>query len=455
MNNILKTQRQFFFKTLIFSVLTFLWVSCSKTTETIGNGLLSDADHIGVAFVDTLHVSCHSVSIDSMPTKGNTTVLFGSMMDPVMGLTDACIFTQLHLSSTNHYFGDNPIIDSVVLQLAVTGYYGDTTTLQTAHVYQLSESLIDSTDYYQFSEVAVQGPDLANGYQFRPHPHTVNTVVGNDTLTQAVIRIPLDNSFGEELASADSAIFSSTEAFKEYFHGLKIYCESVAQGGAISYINPTSNTVTQLQVYYRENPSANLMRYYFYITSEDVYFNQYAHDYTLGSNDFVQQVVDGQTSLGQQQLYLQSMGGVRVLLSFTDLMDWAESLKEDGAHLVINEAKLILPALSTTAIDSSVFTPPTSLALLSLNTDGSTSLLPDYMEGTSYYGGSYSSTKNNVVFRISEYLQGLILGSQTSQGIYVSIVGASFNAQRWMIAGPEANQDDVLRCEIKYSIVKE
>ena len=389
-----------------------------------------------------------------MPTKGFSTILLGSMMDPVMGLTDANIITQLHLSSTNHYFGDDPVIDSVVLQLSVTGYYGDTTTMQTVHVYRLSETLIDSLSYYQFSDVSVDGVDLANGYQFYPRPHTKGVVVGNDTLTQAVIRIPLDNSLGEWFASVDSAVFSSTEAFKELFYGLKISCESVAQGGAITYLNPTSNTVTQLQVYYRETPDANPMRYYFYITSGDVFFNQYLHDYTLGSPDFVSQVVQGQTELGQQQLFLQSMGGVRALVSFTDLLDWAESLKEEGSHLILNEAKLIFPAL-VAAADTNYFLPPSSLALLIKKDDGSAGLLPDYMEGTSYYGGSYSSAKQSVTFRITEYLQSLILGNETNSSLYVSIVGASYNAMRWVIAGPDADQDQVLKCEIKYSIVKE
>ena len=172
----------------------------------------------------------------------------------------------------------------------------------------------------------------------------------------------------------------------------------------------------------------------------------------MGSADFVQQVVDGQTDLGQQKLYLQSTGGIRSVLSFDDVTAWAESVKEEGTHLIINEAKLIIPSLEE-AVDTAALTPPASLALLSINDDGTTSLLPDYLEGTNYYGGNYSN--GNVVFRVSEYLQSLILGTQTSQGIYVSIVGASYNAKRWVIAGPEANQDNVLRCEIKYSIIKE
>ena len=261
MNHALKTQKfNILFKTLIFSVLVIFGTACSKTTESIGNGLLSDNDHIGVAFTDTLHLSCHSIIVDSMPTKGPASILLGSMMDPVMGLTDAGFVTQLHLSSTNQYFGDNPIIDSVVLQLYINGYYGDTTTWQTVHVYELSEALVDSADYYQFSDAEVKPTDLANGFQFCPHPHTTGVVVGNDTLTQAVLRIPLDNSIGEQFAEADSAVFGSTEAFKEYFHGLKVCCESVSSGGAITYINPTSNTMTQLQIFYRETPEANPMR---------------------------------------------------------------------------------------------------------------------------------------------------------------------------------------------------
>ena len=148
------------------------------------------------------------------------------------------------------------------------------------------------------------------------------------------------------------------------------------------------------------------------------------------------------------------MGGVRAQLNFTDLMDWVGQVQEEGSHLIINEAKLILPA-SAELGDSSVFAAPSSLALLSFNEEGTTSLLPDYLEGTSFYGGSYSSSTKSVMFRISEYLQRVILGNSDSQGLYLSIVGASYNAQRWVIAGPEANQDEVLRCEIKYSIVNE
>ena len=452
MNSALKTSCQILFKTLFFSVLVVLYSSCSKTTESIGNGLVPGDDHILTSYTDTLALECHAECIDTLYTTGLSTVLLGSMVDPVMGLTNANLFTQLHISSTNQYFGDNPVVDSVVLQLAYTGYYGDTTTIQTVHVYELSDTLGGSEQYYQFSDLMVVGEDLANGYQFQPHPKTTFAVVGNDTLTQAVLRIPLSNSFGERLATADSIIYSSPSAFKEYFYGLRISFESVSQNGAICYFNPTSNTVTKLQVYYRETPDANPMRYDFYITSDDVYFNQYLHEYTLGAPDFTQQVLAGDTALGQTQLYLQSMGGVRCVVRFPDLMHWADSLQEERIHLIINEAKLVIPAAPD---PDSTLAPPASLALVNVKTTGGTSLLPDYLEGTNYYGGTYSSSKQSVTFRISEYLQGVILGTIDSKGLYLNIYGASYNAQRMVINGPESQESQRMRYEVKYSLVRE
>lgn len=437
-------------KTLLAALLLILACSCTKTTESIGDGLLPEGDAIGAYFTDTIRIVCHSEAIDSMATKGMTTVLLGSMTDPIMGTTTANIFTQLHLSTTNQRFGANPSIDSAVLQLGLSGYYGDTTTTQTVHVYELAEKLDLENDYYQFSDIDVKPTDLANSFQFKPHPKTIS-VVGNDTLTQAVIRIPLDNSFGEQLVMADTSVYGSVTAFKNFMRGLKVSCEDVSQGGAISYLLPTSNSITKLELYYHESDTSMGMRYDFYITSEDCYFNQYLHDYSAGSPAFVQQVVNGDTALGQQKLYLQSMGGVRTLLRFPNIHTWGDTLQH--AHLIINEAKLILP-MSREDEDSTGYTPISSLALLSFNSDGSTTVIPDYFEGTSYYGGTYSSTSKSVFFRISEYLQDLVGGS-TSEGLYLSITGAAYNANRYIIPGPENPSDNILKCTIKYSIVGE
>lgn len=451
----------FLFKALIFSALAIFGISCSKTTEKIGNGLLPENDHFGVLYTDTIEIVCHSEVIDTMATKNMSTLLLGSMMDPVMGRTNAGFVTQLHLSAPNQRFGAQPVVDSVVLQLALSGYYGDTTTMQTVHVYALADSLSASENYYQFSDTDVEPTDLANGYQYTFQPKTTGWVVGSDTLTNAVIRIPLDNSFGQYLMDADTSFYAAADVFKQYCYGLKVCCESVSEDGGIAYISPLLNDVTVLQLYYHDEAEeeANGKRYNYYITSTDTYYSQYDHDYSLGEPGFIQQVINHDTLLGQQVLYLQSMGGIRSLIQFPNLRHWEDSLAGTRRHLILNEAKLILPA-SAQLGDSSVFVAPSSLALLSLNADSTTSLVPDYYEGTSYYGGTYTSSTKSVTFRIAEYLQRVMQGKTDSRGLYLSITGAAYNAQRWIIAGPEgatsdAEEADCLRCEIKYSIVGE
>lgn len=390
-----------------------------------------------------------------MGTKNLNTLLLGSMVDPVMGRTNAGFVTQLHLSAPNQNFGNDPMVDSVVLQLAISGYYGDSTTLQTVHVYELADSLSVLESYYQCSDLDVKPTDLANGYQYTICPNTTGLVIGTDTLTNAVIRIPLDNSFGQQLMDADTSYYAAADVFKQFLYGLKVCCESVDEGGALCYISPTLNDVTVLQLYYHESSDdATVRRYNYYITSADTYFSQFDHDYTLGSPSFTQQVLDHDTLLGQEVLYVQSTGGIRSLIKFPNLQYWDDSLAEAHKHLIINEAKLILPA-SSLLDDSSTFTPPSSLALLSLDEDGTTSLVQDYYEGSSYYGGSYSSNTKSVTFRIGEHLQQVMQGKTNSQGIYVTISGAAYNGQRWIIAGPDSNEENKLRCEIKYSIVSE
>lgn len=441
-------------KALVLCVLAMMGFSCSKTTEKIGNGLLHESDHLAAFYTDTIELVCHAETIDSMATRGMTALLLGSMMDPVMGRTDAGFFTQLHLSAPNQRFGTDPVVDSVVLQLAISGYYGDTTALQTVHVYELADTLSAYEIYYQCSDMEVMPTDLAGGYQFQPHPTTSGMVIGDDTLTHSVIRIPLDLSFGQRLMDADTSYYSSADAFKEYVHGIKVCCEPVSEGGSICYLYPTNNDVTVLQLYYHESSTGEEIarRYNYYITSADIYFSQFNHDYTLGSPDFVEQVVEHDTTLGQEVLYVQSTGGIRSLIRFPHLTQWEDSLEH--AHILFNEARLILPA-SAQVDDSSCYRPPTTCALVSINPDGSTSLIPDYYEGTSYYGGGYNTGTGIVSFRIAEYLQRVMQGKLESQGLYLSIQGAAFNSQRWIIAGPNAAEENRMRCEIKYSIVGE
>lgn len=437
---------------LALMVGTLLLASCKKTPETVGNNLISSDNYIGVFRTDTVEIVCHSY-FDTVVTKNSTNVLLGSMKDPVFGATEAGFYTQFRLSVAGQSFGANPVLDSLVLQLGISGYYGDTTVLQTVHAYELTDTLSVHETYYNNSEIAHDAMDLANSHQFRPHPLTKTNIVGTDTVRQAIVRIPLSQTLGLDLLTFDTTAYSQPDYFKEQFKGLYLTCDPVSQDGAITYFNLINNTITSLQLYYHDAATPDkVMRYDYYVTSSDTYFNHIDHDYTQGSPEFVSQLVDGQEETGQQTLYLQTMGGVRAHILFPNLSRWTEAF--EGSHVVINEAKLILPAAQL-SLDSTCYTLPSTLVLVGFNAGNTTYLLPDYYEGTSYFGGTYNSSKNYVSFRVSEYLQDMIMQKKDNLGLSLGINGASYNAQRMIINGPASTEENKMRLEVIYSLVNE
>ena len=81
--------------------------------------------------------------------------------------------------------------------------------------------------------------------------------------------------------------------------------------------------------------------------------------------------------------------------------------------------------------------------------------MPDYYEGDNYFGGTYISSEQAVVFRISEYMQSMISKKKENYGISFGINGAGYNAYRMIVNGPETLQDNKMRVEVTYSIVSE
>ena len=436
---------------LLIGTLLLTLASCRKTPDTIGNNLIGENEYIDIYHTDTVSIVCHSY-LDSVNTTNPSSALLGATKDPVFGTSEASFYTQFRFSVAGQSFGNNPVVDSLVLQLCLTGCYGDTMAWQTAHVYELADSLSTSETYYNHSVVATNTIDHANGYQFRPRPHTKATVIGTDTLSQPVIRIPLSLELGNQLMTLDTNVYSLPDLFKAQFPGLYVACSPVSQNGAISSINLTNNEYTLLQLYYHDASSPDKpMRYNYYVTSKDAYFNHIDHDYTQGNADFTSQVLDGQTAMGQQQVYLQTMGGVRTFVQFPNLEHWTDTL--EGCHMVINEAKLIVPVVVATL--DSVYTAPKNFLLVGFNADSTTYLLPDYYEGNSYFGGTYNASHQYVTFRVSEYMQSVLMGKKENNGLSLGINGASYNAQRMVAAGPEATDGEKMRLELTYSIVKE
>lgn len=431
-----------------FSAL-LLAFSCTKKPERIGDNLQPDQNNIALFYTDTISIEAYSVAEDSIRTDKPTNILFGSMKDPVFGTTVASFYTQLRLSTNGHDFGTNPQLDSLVLQLAYSGYYGDTTAQQTMRVYELKKNIYIDSAYYSTTALPIGETDFAT-YEFTPKPKSPFPF-NKDTLAP-LIRVSLtanSTALGEKILNATESDLETTDNFKEFFNGLYITADPVASEGAISYFDLPSR-LSSLIIYY-SNDSDDSLRYDFFITTSEARFNRFDHDgFQDASQDLINQVVLGDTLAGRQKLYVQSMNGVKTKIRFPNI---TKMQHPSGYKMIINEAKLIMHA-SDLAED---YDAPPQMSLVINDEDKTYKVLPDQLQGESYFGGTYKSSIKGYEFRITRYIQNMILAGESEEnyGLYFMVTGASSKADRWVFNGttPSADALKSLKLQLTYSIV--
>jgi hypothetical protein len=129
-----------------------------------------------------------------------------------------------------------------------------------------------------------------------------------------------------------------------------------------------------------------------------------------------------------------------------------------NTNVLINEAKLILTGangmINGVNNDTDMFSQPVQLVVVKANEDDSYSILPDQMVGTNYFNGMYDAKSDQGWFRISAYVQDLILAGPEADnyGLFVYTYSGAYNAKRWIFHGPDSpDTTNRVRLEIIYS----
>ncbi|MBN2616035.1 MAG: DUF4270 domain-containing protein [Bacteroidales bacterium] len=427
---------------LFFSGIT---ASCTKKPTPTGGGIIPDST-MTAFYTDTMAIRTFSSPFDSVSTNEKSYYIVGSMTDPVFGTTETGFYTQLGQAVTHGRFGPNPKVDSLVLMLAYSSVYGDTNSVLRLHVYELNEDLEgDSTIYYSNKVPAHYPTDYAD-YTFRPNVKN-QIILGAADTVKGVIRVNLskiDPGLANKLIQTDTTDLDSNYLFVKYFKGLYITSDLVSGKGAIVSFTPSSVN-TQMGLYYHNDTVDSLSFFYVYGTGM-AYANHYAHDYTKGSTELQQQVLQNDTVLGQQQYYIQGLSGIKTVIKFPNVKKLARLGK-----IGINEAKLILPGKEVLPY----FGAPTTLTLLKIASDTSYSTLVDETEGSNYFGGTYDSISNSYQFRITHYIQSLVSDTtQDDRGLLLYISGGTILPQRFIFNGPEPVNDTLSRTKLELLYTK-
>lgn len=382
----------------ILSAVTLI-LSCKKDPYQVGLDLLPSSDTLYVDQFDTATIIAYSEIEDSVRTDEMTSLLLGSFIDPVFGKTTASFYSQFLLSSEAIDFGVNPQLDSLVLILFYQSVYGDTNTLQNVTVYEMSEGLILDSSYYSNQTVPTYGIKLADQY-YLPHPNDSLTIWGKKVAPH--LRINLTNHtnyLGNKILQAPASVLSTSAEFVKFMKGLYVQASPVTSDGAlVSYV--VANGLTKMILYFHNEDQGDSLHFDLPVDVAAARFGHFDHHgYVDASPEFRQQVVYRDTLLGKDKVYLQTLAGVKIRLR----MPYIRELKKLGT-IAINNAVLYFsnPEADTTYI------PPPQLTLYRVDSAGRYGAVPDEMEGSTYFGGTYDKTNRQYFFRLTRYIQRLL-----------------------------------------------
>lgn len=426
---VMKRKRVILSATFLLSV--FLIFSCKKKESSLGLNSIDQNELLSSSGIDTFSLTTFSYIEDSIISDNLNAVMLGSYNDPVFGVFNTEIYTQIRMQTSGFDFGDTSLIeiDSLVLGIEYFGSYGDN-GVQNIEVYQIGDDLnIDST-YYSF-----QTKTLSTGTNLVPtgsgaidlDPENI-TVVGGDTI-ESQIRIPIDTNLGWAFINEANfgTAFADNDAFQSYFKGLLIKTNNGLQTsgtGGVFYLNLT-DPQSKLTMYYKENGVSK--EFDFTITSSDADFVHVDVDQSLTNVETV--VTD--TISGQNEFYAQCFGTRAVIK--------CAGLNNIPANAVIHKAVLDLPVSYQTG---SSYVPSINIAVATTLEEGDTEIFNINAVGT------YSDFTKKFSFDLRSYVQAITNSEIDNTGM-IFYLGRT--ADRIIFNGPNSTNKEQPILSILYS----
>jgi len=433
-----------------------LLLNACKEPDGLGLDVLPDGQQYPIAWVDTFTVEAITVYEDSVKTSGigPPTFLIGDFGDPIFGRVQSQLFTQIRLLGENVSFGANPILDSVVLNLAYSGSYGYTDKLRGTMklgVYEVNNDIKDTVAHYSNNEQQTEATPIGQ-IEFRPDLFSEIFLEGAADPLPPSLRIPLDSAFGSRIMKSMNLANNGT--FLTEFKGINIRSESLdmmSGFGSILYFNLASGA-SKLEIHYHihvanpANPDSIV-----YLQTNLGIFQQFA-THTVFTHEFSQEIVDavsGTTVAGADKLYASPMSGVKMKLKFPFLQE----LNKLGI-VAINKAEIVIPIDEDIDLEHEV---PISLVYRQiLDATGTNGFTADYNPNSlAYYGGVYNSTKKEYVFNAAQYIQSVLNSPEDeNRGLFVQQPGTSIYGRRAVFSGPQ-RLTRPMQLRLTYTIIKE
>lgn len=301
--------------------------------------------------------------------------LFGALDDTYLGSVNSEIYSQYGLNNLNFDF-EGLVLDSVILSLPYdsSGFYGDITEELNIEVFRLTESMADIESVIGPRSLEHEMSPIGGMYNITPDYLTTFIDVladGDDfdtlsTSAPAQLRIPLDNSIGEEIMALDTTQLGDQDEFLNIFPGFLIQGQGISNSMLSFSMN---NSYSKIAIYLTD-PDENKQTKLELSTALAVKYSNIVQDHTNSEAGMRLNSFDAGDSL----LYLQSMMGTEIELVFEGLDKFNDAL--------INRAYIDLYVNTPSEIDKLLFPPNRSLHALFLS-EGEKVDVEDYEIATS------------------------------------------------------------------------
>jgi len=368
-------------------------------------------DLLGITISDTASIYMHTQKVDSTRTYNDQYKYLGSTIDPLLGRTDASIYTNFSITNnlTNVSFGANPVLDSAEMIIKYLGnFLGDTATNLNFDVYLLNEQIQTATTYYTNKDFTISTVKVGS------YSGKIRTRDGEPCLV-----IPIDKNFGQQVLQTESNLTNNI-AFQNAYKGFFITTKNTTLTTSTGSIRrfDLDHISSGVKLYYHDGNSTVSKGESFLFSFRGVdglRTNRIAHDYTAAVQSVKDQINKTDTTQGNNNVFINCFGGTRTRVYLPYIDNFI-----DSQYVSINRAELIVKVDGLVSNNNN-YAEPVKLALIACNSSGTEELVWDQVETTDFikYGGSYDAVNKQYTFNIARQMQQIITNKITNYGFYL------------------------------------
>lgn len=336
-----------------------MFIACDKDFNTIDSDVLGKDNANFNTNNSDIQILAYNKKLEALQINGLSSNLLGVFNDPAFGETTASIITQITPASFNPNFGDNTVLDSVVLKIPYYSKQDGTEEGTTDVKYSIADSLygsnpiklsvyknnyflrdfnpnqgfnqsqmyyskadasINNTDNFAFTEDGVINFDEHKGEllfkidSYVPSAEAIKetTGTGDDRKTERsapALRIKLDTpadlAFWQTsiVDKEEDPVLTNTNNFRDYFRGLYLKAEAIDGKGNMIFLNLAAANIT---IHYTKDSTvedADPVQGTYVLNFTGNKLNTFINNYNLVTLE------NGDQTNGDEKLYLKGAEG--------------------------------------------------------------------------------------------------------------------------------------------------